>query len=95
MQMDSEENSPYLILSDPYHIAWNRVLHYLEQMNFEIESQEFRSGFLEEGVFFVNAQVRENPEEGGFFSIGSTNRTRERKIVLVLSEESQDRKSVV
>jgi uncharacterized lipoprotein len=90
IQVDSEENSPYLILKDPYHIAWNRVLHNLEQMNFEIESQEFESGFLGEGVFNVKALVREDAEEGGFFSFVSTPETRERKIVLVLSQESHD-----
>lgn len=88
VQVDSEENSPYLILKDPYHIAWNRVLHSLEQMNFEIESKEFRSGLLGEGVFMINAQVREDSNEGGFFSFVSTSQTRERRIVLVLSEES-------
>ena len=90
IEVDSEENSPYLILKDPYHLAWNRVLHQLEQLNFEIESQEFESGFLGEGVLNVKALVREEAAEGGFFSFVSTPETRERKIVLVLKQESHD-----
>ncbi|MGD8348230.1 MAG: outer membrane protein assembly factor BamC, partial [Gammaproteobacteria bacterium] len=90
MQMDSDENSPYLLIKDPYQIAWNRVLHYLEQMNFEVESQEFKSGFSGEGVIFIKTLVKENPDEGGFFSFKSTPETSERRLILVLSEESHD-----
>jgi len=90
MQMDSEEKSPYLLIKDPYQIAWNRVLHYLEQMNFEVQSQEFHSGFSGEGVIYIKTLVKENPDEGGFFSFQSIPETRERQLILVLSEESHD-----
>ena len=90
MEMDGEENSPYLLIKDPYQIAWNRVLHYLEQMNFEIESQEFKSGFSGEGVIYIKTLVKENPDEGGLFSFSSAPETTERQLILVLSEESHD-----
>ena len=57
---------------DPYQIAWNRVYHQLERMNFEIESAEFESGLLGEGVIRINAQVSEGEKDKGFFSFFSS-----------------------
>lgn len=92
LRFDSEENSPYLILKDPYHIAWNRVYHNLERMNFEIASAEFESGLglVREGVIVVNAEVSKPREKGGFFSFLKTEERSGRQFVLVLSEEGHE-----
>lgn len=90
MELDTDENSPYLLVRNPYQIAWNRILHQLERMNFEIVSKEFKSGLLGEGVIVINAQVRENRESGGFFSFEPGEEIRERKIVLVFMEENHE-----
>lgn len=89
--IDGEENSPYLLIRDPYQIAWNRVHHHLEQLNFEIASSEFQSGSSNEGMFVVNALVTGKSEEGGFFSnLFSGDDISDRQIVLVLSEETHE-----
>jgi outer membrane protein assembly factor BamC len=90
LHIDSEENSPYLIIKSPYQIAWNRVVHQLERMNFEIAKMEFRSGLTEEGVIFVNTMVEEDTEKGGFFSFLSRSDSNRRQMVLVLSEETHE-----
>ncbi len=90
LHLDTEENSPYLILKHPYQIAWNRVYHQLERMNFEIADSAFKSGFLNEGFITINTETVEVEEKGGFFSLFSSPEPETRQIVLVLSEETNE-----
>ncbi|MCP4765582.1 MAG: outer membrane protein assembly factor BamC [Gammaproteobacteria bacterium] len=95
LQVDAEEKSPYLILRDPYHIAWNRVYHVIERMNLEINNTEFKSGLSGEGVISVKAKVIENKPGGGFFSLGTSQDETFRDFVLVLFEETHEYTRVV
>jgi outer membrane protein assembly factor BamC len=88
MEFDSDEGSPFLIINDIYQIAWNRVFHQLERMNFEIVSFEFKSGLSGEGVIYIKAPTLEVTEEGGFFSFQSEAKEGEIKLTLVFSEET-------
>jgi len=90
MQLDDEESSPYLIVRDPYQITWNRVVHELDRLNFEITKQEYKSGLTGDGVIFVKTLVKQEPDKGGFFVFTSGPDTREREVVLVLSEETHE-----
>ena len=86
---DIDENSPYLLLNDPYHVAWNRVYHQLERLNFEIAAKEFTS-IVTEGYFIVDTDFANNEDDsGGFFSFGSRE-SEKRQMVLVLSEETHE-----
>ena len=89
LHFDVDEQSPFMILNDAYHIAWNRVYHQLERLNFEIDSKEFSSGLLTEGFFVVNTEVVDGENSGGFFSFGADD-PEKRQIVLVLSEETHE-----
>jgi len=90
MRLDSEENSPYLIIKNPFQIAWNRVVHQLDRLNFEIEKQQYRSGLFGDGLIYVKTLVKEKPDQGGFFSLLTGPDIHERQVVLVLSEESHE-----
>lgn len=90
MQLDSEENSPFLLLKDAYQIAWNRVYQNLERLNFEIKSAEFKSGLSQEGVFIVDIDVKDSQKQGGLFSLVSAADTTRREILLILSEETHE-----
>lgn len=91
MQLDVEENSPFLIIKDPYHIAWNRVYHILERLNFEIVSSQFKEGVFEDvGVFVVKIKVNDSKEKAGLFSLGSAGEPREQEIFLILSKENHE-----
>lgn len=90
LQHDAEEDSPFLLIRDAYQIAWNRVYHNLERLNFEIENAQFKSGLFDEGVFTVSIDVRDSQQSGGLFSLGSENQIEKRKIQLVLSEQSHE-----
>ena len=89
MRVDAEEKSPFLILFDPYHIAWNRIYLMLQRMNFEIEVAEFKSGLSQEGVITVKADVVKDVDEG-FFLFGADEERETRKFTLVLSEETHE-----
>jgi outer membrane protein assembly factor BamC len=91
--VDSEERSPFLILKDPYQIAWNRVLHQLERLNFEVEKAVFNSGltFANKGIITVNTKIQEKDTERGAFSFFSTTpEVADKKIALVVYEESNE-----
>ncbi len=92
MDVDEDENSPVLVLKDPYHIAWNRVYHQLERLNFEIEKSEFKSGITGEGVFVIATDVVEEKKDGGgFFSFFSSKKKKKtKKFHLVVSEISHE-----
>jgi outer membrane protein assembly factor BamC len=90
LQVDAEEKSPYLFMMDPYQIAWNRLNHVLQRLNFEILSSEFKSGLSGEGVFIVKSNVVETVESGGFFGIGGSEKNISRRFILVVSEENHE-----
>lgn len=88
LDVDADEGSPFLIINDVYQIAWNRVFHQLERMNFEIVSFEFKSGLSGEGVISIKSPTLEVTEEEGFFSFQSEEKEGEIKLTLVFSEET-------
>lgn len=88
MHIDAEENSPYLLLKDAYPIAWNRVYHQLERLNFEIAGAEFDSGIFNEGTIMVNTEIVEGKQNSGLFSLFSSSESSNKKIVLVIEEET-------
>lgn len=90
MRQDVEENSPFLIIRDPYQIAWNRMYHNLERLNFGIESAEFKSGLSQEGVIQVKLQVADSERASSLFSLDSDTESGERTIFLILSEVSHE-----
>jgi outer membrane protein assembly factor BamC len=85
--INAEESSPYLIMKDPYHIAWNRIYHLLERMNFEIGDTEFKSKFIGEGKIEVLIETVEIVESTGFFSFGDSDEQKQRRFKLIFSEE--------
>lgn len=92
LDVHEDENSPVLVLRDSYQIAWNRVYHQLERLNFEIEKAEFKSGLSNEGELIVATDViEEKKEKGGFFSFfSSKEEAKRKKFVLVVSEISHE-----
>ncbi len=89
MRLDLEENSPYLIMRDPYRIAWNRVYHELERLNFPIIAANFKNEILTEGYITFESKVLAE-KGGGFFSFGASKEIVAKKFTLVLSEESHE-----
>ena len=95
LQLDAEEKSSYLLLKDPYQIAWNRLNHVLRRMNFEILVSEFKSGFSSQGVFVVKSNVVETVQDEGFFGIGGSEKNISRNFNLILSEDNHETTRVI
>ncbi len=89
MQLDLEENSPYLLMRDPYHIAWNRVYHELERLNFPIVDSNFKNEILAEGYISFESKILEE-KKGGFLSFGASKEIVAKKFTLVVSEETHE-----
>ncbi len=90
IRFDNDENSPFLLLRDPYQIGWNRVYHELERLNFPIVKAEFKSGLLQEGFITIESRVVEVKKRDGFLGLGSTSEEVAKKFTLVLSEETHE-----
>jgi outer membrane protein assembly factor BamC len=91
LEHNVDESSPYLILKDSYHIAWNRIHHLLQRMNFEIVVAEFERSFSGEGTLVVETESVETVEDTGFFSFfGDSDKRNTRKFKLSFSEETHE-----
>ncbi len=90
LELDAEEKSPFLLMRDPYQIAWNRLNHVLQRLNFEILSSEFKSGLSGEGVFMVKSRVVETVKSEGFFGFGGSEKSITRRFILVVFEETHE-----
>jgi len=86
--VDVDEGSPYLILNDVYQIAWNRVFHQLERMNFEIIDSDFKSGLSGEGVIYVRASTVDVEISEGLFGSQAEEKKESVKFTLVFIEET-------
>ena len=91
LEQNVDKSSPYLILKDPYHIAWNRIYHLLQRMNFEIVIADFERGLSGKGTLAVETETVEAVEDTGFFSFfGSSDKRNTRRFKLLFSEETND-----
>ncbi len=94
-EFDIDEKSPYLILKDSYHIAWNRIYHLLERMNFEITSAEFKGALFKGGSIVVNTEILKVVEDRGFFAFGDKDESIPRRFKLEMSVETNELTRVV
>ena len=67
----------------------------LLRLNFHIVSSQFRTGFIDEGVFIVQSEVVETIEDEGFFSFVTEEKSSSRKFTLILTEESHESTRVI
>jgi outer membrane protein assembly factor BamC len=91
LELNVDEGSPYLIMKDPYHIAWNRIHHLLQRMNFEITVAEFKGELSRKGSLAVETETVETVEDTGFFSFfGNSDKRNTRRFKLSFSAETND-----
>ena len=90
LERDIDEGSPYLIMKDPYQVAWNRIHHLLQRMNFEIVVAEFQGDLFKEGTLAVETETVGTVEDTGFFSFFSSDDPKTRRFKLSFTEETND-----
>jgi outer membrane protein assembly factor BamC len=90
LEVDYKENETYLLLKGDYTRNWNRTLHQLERLSFEVVKSEIRSGFSGDGVMHVKTDIDTKVQKTGLFSISSEVEIQKKELVLIFSEESHE-----
>jgi outer membrane protein assembly factor BamC len=89
LQVDYSENESYLLLNGQYTRNWNRTLHQLDRLNFEVEKADMRGGFSGDGVMLVITDIEVNVNASSFFSLLSKVETGKKQIYLIFEEETE------
>jgi len=90
LQVDYSENETFLMLKGEYTRNWNRTLHQLDRLGFEVLESNMRSGFSDEGVMLVVTDIDTSVDTSGFFSITTQLEIQKKQIYLIFSEESHE-----
>ena len=88
LEVDYKENETYLLLKGNYTRNWNRTLHQLDRLGFEVLESDMRSGFSDDGVMLVVTDIDTSVDTSGFFSITTQVEIQKKQIYLIFSEES-------
>ena len=89
LQVDYSENESYLLLKGEFTRNWNRTLHQLDRLNFEVEKADMRSGLSGDGVMLVITDIEVNVNTSSFFSLSSKVETGKKQIYLIFEEETE------
>lgn len=89
---DNSKNETYMLVNSVKERAWNRLLHELDRLDFEVVSAEPYTGFSGKGVISVKTHHEVEEKSSGFFSAftGSETRMVKKQVTLIVSEESHD-----
>jgi outer membrane protein assembly factor BamC len=88
LEVDYSENETFLMLKGEYTRSWNRTLHQLGRLGFEVLESNMRSGLSDDGVMLVVTDIDTSVDTSGFFSITTKVEIQKKQIYLIFSEES-------
>ena len=88
---DYAEDETYILVKDEITRTWNRTLHQLERLNFEVISADLSSGLTgNTGVMLVETDIEVEVDTSGFFSFSPNIEIVKMQVKLVVSEESHE-----
>jgi outer membrane protein assembly factor BamC len=90
---DFAEDETYILVKDEFMRTWNRTLHQLERLNFEVISADPSSGLGltgNTGVMLVETDIEIEVDTSGIFSFSPDIKTVKMQVKLVLSEETHE-----
>ena len=88
---DYDEDETYILVKDEFARAWNRTLHQIERLNFEIISADIGSGLTgKKGDLLVETDIEVEVDNSGFFSFTPDIEIVKKQIKLVFSIESPE-----
>lgn len=91
IQTDYAEDETYILVKDEITRTWNRTLHQLERLNFEVISADLSSGLTgNKGVMLVETDIEIEVDTSGFFSFSPDIEIVKMQVKLVLTEESNE-----
>ncbi|MFB3058526.1 MAG: outer membrane protein assembly factor BamC, partial [Gammaproteobacteria bacterium] len=88
---DFAEDETYILVKDEFMRTWNRTLHQLERLNFEVISADLSrrlTGIT--GVMLVETDIEIEVDTSGFFSFSPDIKIVKMQVKLVVSEESHE-----
>jgi outer membrane protein assembly factor BamC len=72
---DNKENETYILVNSVKQRTWNRLLHELDRLDFEVVTANESMGFSGDGVISVKTQYEIEKKSGGFLSFFSGSET--------------------
>jgi outer membrane protein assembly factor BamC len=89
---DNKENETYILVNSVKQRTWNRLLHELDRLDFEVVAANESMGFSGSGVISVKTHHEIEKKADGLFSVFSGSETRmvKKQVSLIVSEESHD-----
>jgi len=87
---DKDEEETFILVKDEKTRTWNRTLHQLERLNFEVISAKIEIGLAKRGVLLVETDIEIEDDVSGFFSLLSKVEIVKKRIKLIFSEEAQE-----
>ena len=93
---DNKENETYIIVNSVKQRTWNRLLHELDRLDYEIVTATESSGLSGDGTITVKTHHEVEKKTGGFFSFFSDSKTTmvKKQVTLVISEEAHNKTRV-
>jgi len=85
---DDGDNSPAMIMNDGYQLAWHRIYHELQRLNYEIYASDYKGGLLSEGTITVNLSVIKKVKDKGFLSLFTSENENLEQIILVIAKDT-------
>jgi len=88
---DYAEDETYILVKDEITRTWNRTLHQLERLNFEVISADLSRGLKGiTGVMLVETDIEIEVDTSGFFSFSPDIEIVKMQVKLVVSKESHE-----
>lgn len=89
---DNKKNEIYILVNAVKDKAWNRLLHELDRLDFEVVSANSNTGLSGDGIVSVKTHHEIEKKSSGFLSIFSSSETSmvKKRVILIVSEESHD-----
>lgn len=94
MRVDADEGMPFIVLKDSYAIAWNRVYHQLERLNFKILATDSSPRISSEGSITFNVDLISDSGKTGLVGLFNSKKSEQQIWVIVIAEEDHQTSTV-
>ncbi|MFT5218531.1 MAG: outer membrane protein assembly factor BamC [Planctomycetota bacterium] len=94
MKVNTDEGMPFLVLKDPYSLAWNRVYHQLDRLNFKILASNRSPELSSEGSITFNVDLVSESGKTGLVGLFNSQISEQQTWVIVIAEEDHQTSTV-
>ena len=87
---EEAKGETFILVKDEFSRSWNRTLHQLERLNFDVISADLSRGLGNNAVILVETDIEMEVKDSGFFSFSSKTKTVKKRVKLIFSEETPE-----